>query len=38
MAIFTDEQRRVAVGFSKLIYCNPFLPERIEHERDALGD
>src|SRR3712207_5094780 len=26
-----------ALTISRLAYCNPFLPERIEHERDALG-
>ena len=26
-----------AAVISRLAYCNPFLPERIEFERDALG-
>ena len=27
-----------ATAISKLVYCNPFLPERIEFEREALGE
>ena len=37
MSIFTPADRRFAQAVSRLVYCNPFLPERIEHERAALG-
>ena len=30
------QERHFAKAVSELIYCNPFLPERIEHERAAL--
>jgi DNA-binding NtrC family response regulator len=30
-------ERRFLSAVAKLAYCNPFLPERTEHERDALG-
>ncbi len=38
MPIFTTEDRRFAETLSKLTFCNPFLPERIEYERQALGE
>ncbi|MBI2190938.1 MAG: sigma 54-interacting transcriptional regulator [Planctomycetes bacterium] len=34
----TDSERVVANGVSNLVYCNPFLPERIDGERQALGE
>ena len=34
----TPSQRGFAESVAALAYCNPFLPERIEHERAALGD
>jgi len=34
----TANQRRFAKAVSGLTYCNPFTPERIELERQALGD
>ena len=34
----TAEQRRLLTSLSELARCNPFLPERIELERQALGD
>ena len=34
----TAEQRRLLTTLSALARCNPFLPERIEYERQALGD
>jgi transcriptional regulator with AAA-type ATPase domain len=37
MALFTREQKAFAVAASNVGYCNPFLPERIEYERQALG-
>ncbi len=37
MAIISRSQRRSLVALSKLHYCNPFLEERIEFEREALG-
>ena len=33
-----DPDRQLAEAISRLAYCNPFLPERIEFERQALGD
>jgi hypothetical protein len=38
MSLLTESQRRLARALSCLTYCNPFLPERIEHERAVLGD
>src|SRR5688500_19208066 len=37
MPLLTDTEKNLAQSFSKLTYCNPFLRERIEHERDILG-
>ena len=37
MPLFTTEERRFAEGIADLMYCNPFLPERIEYERQVLG-
>jgi len=37
-ALLSDDDRAFATVVSKLGYCNPFLPERIELEREALGD
>ena len=39
MALFaSDADLRYAQAISGLLYCNPFLPERIDFERAALGD
>jgi len=38
MPLFSSAERRFAQAVSSLAYCNPFLPERIEWEREALGD
>jgi DNA-binding NtrC family response regulator len=38
MAFLTADQRRTLEAISRLAYSNPFLPERIELERTALGD
>lgn len=38
MAFLLPHERRTALGVSNLVYCNPFLPERIQWEREALGD
>ena len=38
MALFDGEQLAFAKAVSQLTYCNPFLPERIDGERKALGD
>ncbi len=38
MALFTAEQRPLAEAVSELVYCNPFLPERLACERRALGE
>ena len=37
MALFDDEDRRIARALGSLGYCNPFLPERLELERSVLG-
>ncbi|UCF33811.1 MAG: sigma-54-dependent Fis family transcriptional regulator [Phycisphaerales bacterium] len=37
-AVLTTSERRFAASIAKLIYGNPFLPERIAREREALGD
>ena len=38
MAFLNSEDRRFLEAVSKLNYVNPFLPERIQYERDALRD
>jgi DNA-binding NtrC family response regulator len=38
MSILTAPQRAFLELISRLAYCNPFTPERIERERQALGD
>jgi hypothetical protein len=38
MSLFRTEEREFAETVSRLVYCNPFLPERVELERRALGD
>jgi len=38
MAFLSGGDRSLAEAISRLAYCNPFLPERIECERQALGD
>ena len=37
MAFLTTSERGFLRAISSLGYCNPFLPERIEYEREALG-
>ncbi|MEM9354017.1 MAG: sigma 54-interacting transcriptional regulator [Planctomycetota bacterium] len=37
MQLFTTKQRSQAEAISQLAFSNPFLPERIEHERTLLG-
>ncbi len=37
MALLKKEERRFAEAISRLAYSNPFLPERIEYEKQALG-
>ena len=38
MPLFTPAERQFATAVGRLTHCNPFLPERIEWERVALGD
>ncbi len=38
MGFFEGEETAFAGAVSRLVYCNPFLPERIAGERDALGE
>ena len=35
--LFNEEERRLGQKISELSYCNPFLPERINFEREILG-
>ena len=35
--LFSSAQRGIAEAFSRLLYCNPFLPERVDGERAILG-
>ncbi len=37
MPLFTPAERPIAEGISRLVYCNPFTPERIENEQQVLG-
>jgi len=36
MPLFTDRERTFFSAISKLAFCNPFLPDRMEYERQAL--
>src|SRR5436190_680511 len=36
--LFSPADRAFAAALSRTTYCNPFLPERIACEREALGD
>jgi hypothetical protein len=38
MPLFNTKERRFVAILSQLIYSNPFLPERIELEKELLGD
>jgi transcriptional regulator with AAA-type ATPase domain len=38
MAFLSSSERAFLRAASKLAFCNPFLPERIVHERAALGE
>src|SRR5207248_10456862 len=38
MSFLSRKDRTFLTAVSQLGYCNPFLPERIEHERAALGE
>jgi DNA-binding NtrC family response regulator len=37
MALFTPSDGRFAQTLSSLVYCNPFLPERLNLQQEALG-
>src|SRR5688572_20630485 len=37
MALLAGDERAFARGLSRLAFANPFLPERIEWERETLG-
>jgi transcriptional regulator with AAA-type ATPase domain len=37
MALITASDCRFAEALSRLVYCNPFLPERLSLQREALG-
>jgi hypothetical protein len=37
MAFLSSSERAFLRAASRLAFCNPFLPERVEHERAALG-
>jgi hypothetical protein len=37
MRLFDADERAFTVAISRVAYCNPFLPERIACEREALG-
>jgi transcriptional regulator with AAA-type ATPase domain len=38
MAFLSSSERGFLRAASRLAFCNPFLPERVAHERAALGD
>ena len=38
MALFSPADRRIPGSRRRVAFANPFLPERIELEREALGD
>jgi hypothetical protein len=37
MEFVSDTEREILRAMSGLAMCNPFLPERVENERQALG-
>src|SRR5215208_4791384 len=37
MLFESSDERQRAGALARVIYCNPFLPERLECEREALG-
>jgi hypothetical protein len=37
MTFLSDSERSVVAALARLATGNPFLPERVEHERRALG-
>jgi transcriptional regulator with AAA-type ATPase domain len=37
MSLLAQAERQFAGAVARLAYCNPFLPERVEFERQALG-
>jgi DNA-binding NtrC family response regulator len=38
MPLMNERERALATAISKLTYCNPFLPQRIEYEREVLAE
>lgn len=38
MQLFSDPDRARAEALTQLGYCNPFMPERITHEKEVLGE
>ena len=38
MDLFTLSERRYAQALSRLVYCNPFVAERLDLQREALGE
>jgi len=38
MPLLSSQERSLATAISALAYCNPFVPERIAYEREALGE
>src|SRR5688572_6787888 len=38
MLFESTQERQRAGALSRIIYCNPFLPERLDCEREALGE
>jgi len=38
MSILSDSERAWAAALSRLTFCNPFIPDRLNYEREALGD
>jgi DNA-binding NtrC family response regulator len=37
MSVFSEADVQFAATLSRIVYCNPFTPQRIDLERDALG-
>lgn len=35
--LFSTSERKFAIAVSKIAFANPFLPERVEYEKEALG-
>ena len=38
VSLFDESERPFVEAIQKIVYCNPFVPERVKREEEALGD